>query len=782
MLVIFILSIRLFLFLGSKMVSTVLSRLLDSMRQSYVMLSQSVLALYALLTGAQDFKLHPLRFQVCHLFSSLLRKPEKVGIAILTRFPIPERVSISASEAGVPDLLQSSLKHSSLLDRILTELTANCLATWLEAKQFLANLVVSQVFLVYRTSYSSAFELSGWLSVLPNHSKARKWHEKRTKCENSVKHRGSVSDTSRQRLSDLLWLARCNAGSKTVWEDPSVYCSWHISEDKSSTYFGKSPNVPMDNTFPSHMHLVGSSRTRIEYVTVPGLDFVNLLEVAVRAALRSDADYIIVLNPRALNLRQVHLTTAVQLLSGQIPAPHGGGFITVNKVDIVFGLTKPCSSIITSEFGITNASSPVTVGTSVRTTTSLHSTGLFLLGIRGDRHLTVRIPSLIASVEWSAPSTASRLWANIAGVDNPWSVCCLRDRLEELMQAPDLLALERYMGVPAEQFLSDTLSVIIPLGPGHPDDALDVDEDTELINVNTSKALASTLEILVHNASGHRPIEIILIDSSPAYHSKRTPSSASVIVDKTRFRTTRLRPMITVSCHHYEYNNTTSTPKPPRRGELIRYAVDHFARGSTLLFIEPGIQLPPKWDSAVVHSLQRPGIALGCFAYRLHLPDKYVYRKSLKWAASCYIADYLVHLQTRWSEIPIVGQPCFIHSQYLACLGGYPTSSRALHSLDLAIACRRHLGRLIVTRSRTAAAGVPANFALRHGAFRTAFYTFSVALARYFGASEEEVNGLATFGYGMISLSPLSVNRQENAETRKLRRLPLVQPHYLDGY
>lgn len=242
--------------------------------------------------------------------------------------------------------------------------------------------------------------------------------------------------------------------------------------------------------------------------------------------------------------------------------------------------------------------------------------------------------------------------------------------------------------------------------------------------------------------------------------------------------------MITVRLYHYEYDsNNTNALKLPRRGELIRFAVDRFARGSTLLFVEPGVELPPRWDSAVVQSLQRPGVAMGCFAYRFHLPEKYVYRKSFKWAANFWIANLLVHLQTRWSEIPIVGQPCFIHTHYLACLGGYPTSSRALHSIDLAVACRRLLGRVIVTRFQSAAAGIPASFTLRHGALRTAIYTISVALARYFGASEDEVSDVLTFGWRRTSLLlPPPDDRQQVPEARNLRRLALVQPHYLDGY
>ncbi|VDP79578.1 unnamed protein product [Echinostoma caproni] len=90
-----------------------------------------------------------------------------------------------------------------------------------------------------------------------------------------------------------------------------------------------------------------------------------------------------------------------------------------------------------------------------------------------------------------------------------------------------------------------------------------------------------------------------------------------------------------------------------------------------------------------------------------------------------------------------------------------------LHPMDLARLCQRHVGHVIVTRTSTASAGVPADFALRHGAYRTAIYTALLAVVRSAGATEQELRSI------------LSSDRHA---TRRRFRLPLVQPHYLDGY
>ncbi|VDQ13162.1 unnamed protein product [Trichobilharzia regenti] len=60
------------------------------------------------------------------------------------------------------------------------------------------------------------------------------------------------------------------------------------------------------------------------------------------------------------------------------------------------------------------------------------------------------------------------------------------------------------------------------------------------------------------------------------------------------------------------------------------------------------VQLPVNWDSAVFYTLQRPGVGMGCFAYRLHLDDKYIHRKSLSWASNCWLASWIVNVQTKW--------------------------------------------------------------------------------------------------------------------------------------
>lgn len=67
--------------------------------------------------------------------------------------------------------------------------------------------------------------------------------------------------------------------------------------------------------------------------------------------------------------------------------------------------------------------------------------------------------------------------------------------------------------------------------------------------------------------------------------------------------------MVHVSIHHINrslcasssYQSATpnsssvSSLGPPRRGELIRYAVEHLAKGSILVFVEPGTVFAIGW-------------------------------------------------------------------------------------------------------------------------------------------------------------------------------------------
>ncbi|KAF8564959.1 hypothetical protein P879_07734 [Paragonimus westermani] len=707
---------------------------------------------------------------------SLHAKPKRIGIAILTRLPIAERASISVREDGISDQLHASLRHPGLLERILTELAATCISSWLCTENFPPDLIVSRVLLVHHRNYTSAFTLSGWLSILPNHELAKQWYIDRGIHQRSASEVKSPlkSDALSKRFSELVSLARYNANHKLTWEDPDIYYSSRIFDQCRNDCLAPT------ELQASELGTVSSPIRNpiVEYVTVAGLGFSGLLEVALRAALRTNADYVIVLNPRALNIQPKHISVTAQLLTGCSFAESAAvsGSVSADSVDVVLGVTKSFSASLICRQNMAN-SAPSSSSTPYESALPTGPAGLYLLGIRGGRMLTLRARTLTASVDWCSPSTAARVWANLAGRLTSWTTVCLRERLEEVQQATDLLALEHFMHIPPEQFLVDKLSVIIPVGPGHPDDAIDPDDmDGDCADLFSSKALTTTLEIIVQNASGERAIEIILIHSQPP----KSLFIESGVTNTSRFRSIRLRPMITVTLHHFDSSwgsdnsATADSSVPPRRGELIRYAVDRWAKGTVLVFLEPGIQLPVNWDSAVYHSLQRPGVGMGCFAFRSHLDEKYVNRKSLKWAINSWLANYLVNVQTRWSEIPIVRQPCFIYAHYLACLGGYPRSSRTLHPIDLAIACHRHLGRVVVTRSSTTSAGVPASFALRHGAVRTALYTVTVAIARYLGATESELTRALTRSPDRTNPSMPFAPSQP--------RLPLVQPHYLDGY
>ncbi|VDO96567.1 unnamed protein product [Schistosoma margrebowiei] len=230
-------------------------------------------------------------------------------------------------------------------------------------------------------------------------------------------------------------------------------------------------------------------------------------------------------------------------------------------------------------------------------------------------------------------------------------------------------------------------------------------------------------------------------DSSPSKYPQtgKLLNSSTAHPITTEYLRDIVHPRCMVNIELYHYDPSVTSILTPSRGELIRYAIDQYANGSMLVILEPGVQLPVNWDSAVYYTLQRPGVGMGCFAYRLHLDDKYIHQKSFLWALSCWLGSWIVNVQTNWFGVPIAGQPHFIYSHYLKCIDGYPRSCRAFHAIDLALKSHQYLGDVIRTRSRTAAAGVPSDYALRHGVYYTLFYTILLGIARYLGATEVQL-------------------------------------------
>ncbi|KAH8855666.1 hypothetical protein KSF78_0002103 [Schistosoma japonicum] len=302
---------------------------------------------------------------------------------------------------------------------------------------------------------------------------------------------------------------------------------------------------------------------------------------------------------------------------------------------------------------------------------------------------------------------------SLRGLSSTENTSSLRNKLlskfqyisSEVSEPLDLINVQQSTGLLYEHVLNDSISVIVPMGYGHPDDCID-SEDVELI---------------------------IIIDSSPV--RTKNPSNSSDNPSVTEYlHNIQPRCMVNIQLNHYDPLETSVLK--PNRGELIRYAIDQYAKGSMLVILEPGVQLPLNWDSAVYYTLQRPGVGMGCFAYRLHLDDKYIHQKSVLWGLRCWIGSWIVNIQTNWSGVPIAGQPHFIYSHYLKCINGYPRTCRAFHAIDLALMSHRYLGDVIQTRYGPASAGVPADYALRHGVYRTILYTVLLGTAHYLGVTE----------------------------------------------
>ncbi|CAH8433348.1 unnamed protein product [Schistosoma intercalatum] len=458
---------------------------------------------------------------------------------------------------------------------------------------------------------------------------------------------------------------------------------------------------------------------KFQYISSEKEDCSDLLEVGLQTALKANLDYIIFINPRAMNLSEHLLTETIQLLANKNENC---------QVDFVLGITKPCSRSLRTD-------------TDVNIYRRKSSNGLYLFGLKCEQHHMVsNIKSICANLEWSSINAADILYRNIYHSLSNKNLVCLRERLEEVSEPLDLINVQQSTGLLCEDVLNDSVTVIIPMGYGHPDDCID-SEDIELVDVKFSRSLAYTIELAVHNASGKRQIEIIIIDSSPSKYPQtgKLLNSSTAHPITTEYLHDIVHPRCMVNVELYHYDPSVTSILTPSRGELIRYAIDQYANGSMLVILEPGVQLPVNWDSAVYYTLQRPGVGMGCFAYRLHLDDKYIHQKSVLWALSCWLGSWIVNVQTNWSGVPIAGQPHFIYSHYLKCINGYPRSCRAFHAIDLALKSHQYLGDVIRTRSRTAAAGVPTDYALRHGVYYTVLYRILLGIARYLGATEVQL-------------------------------------------
>ncbi|KAK4473229.1 hypothetical protein MN116_004403 [Schistosoma mekongi] len=624
---------------------------------------------------------------------SRLNSVRKLGVVVITRYCIQR---ISSRDEGLGDTISRSLKNSALFERVLGEISVDTVVSWVTNLTQRKNLGVStestNLILVHRKPNNNLYNFYKWFDIVPNHN-----HSKIQLENNHFKIR--EADACNYILSST----RSNLSRNYDCEDPSVYCSFGRLYSHFISYSLRGLRSTEYTT-----SLRNELLSKFQYISSEKEDCSNLLEVGLQAALKANLDYVIFINPRAINLSEHLLSETIQLLANKMKN---------RQVDFVLGLTKPCSRISQT-------------GSEVNTYHS--SSGLYLLGLKGGHYTMSTIKLLCANLEWSSMTAGDTLCRNIYQSLPNSNLVCLRERLEEVSEPLDLINVQQSTGLLYEHVLNDSVSVIVPMGYGHPDDCID-SEDVELVSVKLSKSLAYTIELAVHNASGNRQIEIIIIDSSPVRTDGSSNSSNNPLVTEYLHN---IQPRCMVNIHLNHYDPLETSVLKPNRGELIRYAIDQFAKGSMLVILEPGVQLPVNWDSAVYYTLQRPGVGMGCFAYRLHLDDKYIHQKSVLWGLRCWIGSWIVNMQTNWSGVPIAGQPHFIYSHYLKCINGYPRTCRAYHAIDLALMSHRYLGDVIRTRCGSAAAGVPADYALRHGVYRTVLYTVLLGTARYLGVTE----------------------------------------------
>ncbi|RTG83604.1 uncharacterized protein DC041_0009661 [Schistosoma bovis] len=613
----------------------------------------------------------------------------RLGVVVITNHHIQRQ---EPQDEYSRDVISRFLKNPSLFERVLGENSVDVIVSWvancIQKKDLGISIKNTDLILVYTKTRDSLYDLNKWLNVLPNHN-------------------------------------------------------------YSKPHFANNHNKKEDCS--------------------------DLLEVGLQTALKANLDYIIFINPRAMNLSEHLLTETIQLLANKnencqpYTMNSSATYTSSSRITALFAvaavplttfptgirqlplfLTSTTSKHKSSKKDLLGITKPCL--RSLRTDTDVNiyrrksSNGLYLFGLKCEQHHMVsNIKSICANLEWSSINAADILYRNIYHSLSNKNLVCLRERLEEVSEPLDLINVQQSTGLLCEDVLNDSVTVIIPMGYGHPDDCID-SEDIELVDVKFSRSLAYTIELAVHNASvgflnSSVLKEIIIIDSSPSKYPQtgKLLNSYTAHPITTEYLHDIVHPRCMVNVELYHYDPSVTSILTPSRGELIRYAIDQYANGSMLVILEPGVQLPVNWDSAVYYTLQRPGVGMGCFAYRLHLDDKYIHQKSVLWALSCWLGSWIVNVQTNWSGVPIAGQPHFIYSHYLKCINGYPRSCRAFHAIDLALKSHQYLGDVIRTRSRTAAAGVPTDYALRHGVYYTVLYTVLLGIARYLGATEVQL-------------------------------------------
>ncbi|VDL86001.1 unnamed protein product [Schistocephalus solidus] len=101
-----------------------------------------------------------------------------VGIAILTRIPLPDTSSCPDTNDEPMPAYYSGLRNLHFLERILTERTAISVLDWVytfATRPSSGYRHLCSLFLVYKQNYSSATSITNWLDIVPDHRQIKRW-------------------------------------------------------------------------------------------------------------------------------------------------------------------------------------------------------------------------------------------------------------------------------------------------------------------------------------------------------------------------------------------------------------------------------------------------------------------------------------------------------------------------------------------------------------------------------------------------------------------------------
>lgn len=121
----------------------------------------------------------------------------------------------------------------------------------------------------------------------------------------------------------------------------------------------------------------------------------------------------------------------------------------------------------------------------------------------------------------------------------------------------------------------------------------------------------------------------------------------------------------------------------PGRGPQLRAGVER-SNGEYVIFLHADTRLLPGWDEEVRRISNLPGVSAGAFSFKLDAPG-----------AGLRLIEIMVHLRSRFAQLPYGDQAIFLKTANLAAMGGLP-DLMLMEDVEL-VRRARGLGRIAIS-------------------------------------------------------------------------------------